>query len=145
MASRLAARRERVAGAGPSAAPQDETACEGAGGSTLPRPALERLRDAVVAGVTDRAHVLAPDRLARRHACQVLIVEAFDRAGAEIVLADHPIGAGAEQDLLLQAQGRIAEHERARIPGRAADAGVATPRAPGRSARRESGPPAAAT
>lgn len=65
MAGRLAALRERVAGAGLSVTPEDATACEGYGGPTLLRPALERLRDAVAAGVIDEVHVLAPDRLAR--------------------------------------------------------------------------------
>ena len=100
------ARSRRCASGSPAPAgqspPQDETACEGYSGSTLLRPALERLHDAVAAGVIDEVHVLAPDRLARRYAYQVLLVEEFGRAGAE-------------QDLLLQVQGMIAECERARI------------------------------
>ena len=68
VASQLAALRERVAGAGLSVVPEDEFVDEGYSGSTLLRPALERLRDAVAAGVIDQVHVLAPDRLARRHA-----------------------------------------------------------------------------
>ena len=115
VASQLAALRERVAGAGLSAAPEDEFVDEGYSGSTLLRPALERLRDAVAAGVIDQVHVLAPDRLARRYAYQVLLVEEFGRAGTEIVFADRPVGVGAEQDLLLQVQGMIAEYERAKI------------------------------
>ena len=115
VASQLAALRERVAGAGLSVVPEDEFVDEGYSGSTLLRPALERLRDAVAAGVIDEVHVLAPDRLARRYAYQVLLVEEFGRAGAEVVFADRPIGAGAEQDLLLQVQGMIAEYERAKI------------------------------
>ena len=115
VASQLAALRERVVGAGLSVAPEDEFVDEGYSGSTLLRPALERLRDAVAAGVVDEVHVLAPDRLARRYAYQVLLVEEFGRAGAEVIFADRPIGAGAEQDLLLQVQGMIAEYERAKL------------------------------
>ena len=115
MASQLAALRERVAATQLSAASEDEFVDEGYSGSTLLRPALERLRDAVAAGVIDQVHVLAPDRLARRYAYQVLLVEEFGRAGTEIVFADRPVGVGAEQDLLLQVQGMIAEYERAKI------------------------------
>ena len=115
VASQLAALRERVVGAGLLVASEDEFIDEGYSGATLLRPALERLRDAVAAGVIDEVHVLAPDRLARRYAYQVLLVEEFGRAGAEIVFADRPIGTGAEQDLLLQVQGMIAEYERAKI------------------------------
>ena len=115
VASQLAALRERIAAASLLVSPEDEFVDEGYSGSTLLRPALERLRDAVAAGVVDQVHVLAPDRLARRYAYQVLLVEEFGRAGAEIVFADRPVGAGAEQDLLLQVQGMIAEYERAKI------------------------------
>jgi site-specific DNA recombinase len=53
---------------------------EGYSGSTLVRPALERLRDAVADSRIDRVYILAPDRLARRYAYQVLLVEEFDAA-----------------------------------------------------------------
>src|SRR5215207_9618664 len=49
------------------------------------RPALERLRDAVAAGNLDRLYVHSPDRLARRYAYQVLLIDEFHRAGVEIV------------------------------------------------------------
>lgn len=68
VASQLAALRERVASAGLSIEPGDEFVDEGYSGTTLLRPALERLRDAVAAGALDQVHVLAPDRLARRYA-----------------------------------------------------------------------------
>ena len=115
VASQLAALRERIARAGLSVDAGDEFIDEGYSGSTLLRPALERLRDAVAAGVLDQVHVLAPDRLARRYAYQVLLVEEFRRAGTEVVFANRPIGTSAEDDLLLQVQGMIAEYERAKI------------------------------
>ena len=101
VASQLAALRERIARAGLSVDAGDEFIDEGYSGSTLLRPALERLRDAVAAGVLDQVHVLAPDRLARRYAYQVLLVEEFRRAGTEVVFANRPIGTSAEDDLLL--------------------------------------------
>ena len=76
---------------------------------------LERLRDAVADNRIDRVYILAPDRLARRYAYQVLLVEEFRRSGAEVVFLNRSIGASAEDDLLLQVQGVIAEYERAKI------------------------------
>jgi site-specific DNA recombinase len=45
----------------------------------------------------------------------VLLVDEFHRAGAEVVFLNRPIGGTAEDDLLLQVQGVIAEYERAKI------------------------------
>lgn len=115
IASQLGALRERIAAAGLAIDPASEFVDEGYSGTTLLRPALERLRDAVAAGVIDQVYVQAPDRLARRYAYQVLLLEEFRRAGAEIVFINHPIGTSAEDDLLLQVQGMIAEYERAKI------------------------------
>jgi site-specific DNA recombinase len=44
---------------------------------------LERLRDAVATGAMDRLYSHAPDRLARKYAYQVLLVEEFRRCGVE--------------------------------------------------------------
>ena len=79
------------------------------------RPALERLRDAVAAGSIDRLYVHSPDRLARRYAYQVLLIDEIRRAGVEIVFLNRPIGLSPEDDLLLQVQGMVAEYERAKI------------------------------
>ncbi len=115
IASQVASLRERIAADGWPLEPEDAYIDEGYSGSLLLRPALERLRDAVAAGVIDRVYVLAPDRLARRYAHQVLLIEEFRRAGAEVIFLNHPIGGTAEDDLLLQIQGVIAEYERAKI------------------------------
>src|SRR5436309_2439527 len=88
---------------------------EGYSGSTVVRPALERLRDQAAAGAVDRLYVHSPDRLARRYAYQVLLVDGFQRAGLELVFLNHPIGRTAEEDLLLQVQGTVAEYERAKL------------------------------
>jgi site-specific DNA recombinase len=42
-------------------------------------------------------------------------MEEFRRAGAEVIFLNHAIGGTAEDDLLLQIQGVIAEYERAKI------------------------------
>ncbi len=88
---------------------------EGYSGGTLVRPALERLRDVAAEGAIDRLYVHSPDRLARNYAYQVLLVEEFRRCGVALVFLNRPLGQSAEDDLLLQVQGMLAEYERATI------------------------------
>jgi site-specific DNA recombinase len=88
---------------------------EGCSGSTLVRPALERLRDAAAEGAIDRLYVHSPDRLARSYAYQVLLVEELRRCGVALVFLNRPLGRSPEDDLRLQVQGVIAEYERAKI------------------------------
>jgi hypothetical protein len=66
IASQVDALRERIRDDGLKL---DEARCfidEGYSGSTVVRPALERLRDQAAAGAVDRLYVHSPDRLARR-------------------------------------------------------------------------------
>jgi site-specific DNA recombinase len=88
---------------------------DGFTGATLVRPALEQLRDAAYHGGIDRLYVHSPDRLARKYAWQVLLLEEFTHAGVEVVFLNREIGKSPEEDLLLQMQGMIAEYERAKI------------------------------
>ncbi len=88
---------------------------DGVSGETLERPALERLRDEAAAGTIDRVYIHSPDRLARKYAFQVLLVEELRRAGVQVVFINHPVSATPEGELLLQIQGIIAEYERAKI------------------------------
>jgi site-specific DNA recombinase len=115
IASQVTALRERIAADGFQLEPDHNYVDEGYSGAILFRPALERLRDAVAGGDVERIYVHAPDRLARRYAHQVLLIDEFHRAGAEVVFLNRPIGGTAEDDLLLQVQGVIAEYERAKI------------------------------
>src|SRR3954471_9391733 len=88
---------------------------DGVSGTILARPGLERLRDQAAAGAIDRVYMLDPDRLSRKYAYQVLLLEELARCGVEVVFLRNPVGRGPEQDLLLQVQGMIAEYERAKI------------------------------
>ena len=65
--------------------------------------------------MVDRLYVHSPDRLARKYAYQVLLVDEFQRMGVEIVFLNREIGRSPEDDLLLQVQGMMAEYERAKI------------------------------
>jgi site-specific DNA recombinase len=134
IASQLAALDVRLVQDGVRAVPEHRFVDDGHSGNTLLRPALERLRDAVAAGTVDRLYVHSPDRLARRYACQVVLMEEFRRAGTEVVFLNRAIGTSAEDDLLLQVQGMVAEYERPRSSS-AAGGASAMPPSGARSAR----------
>ena len=79
--SQVAALRAHLAARGVAVPPEREFLDAGYSGATLVRPALERLRDLAAAGGLDELYVHAPDRLARKYAYQVLLLEEFARAG----------------------------------------------------------------
>jgi site-specific DNA recombinase len=116
--SQIAALRQRAAADGSTVVPADVYADDGFSGATLARPALERLRDRVAEGGVDRLYVDGPDRLSRRYAYQVLLLEEFKARGVEVVFLQHASGQNAEDTLLVQVQGMIAEYERARLAER---------------------------
>lgn len=86
---------------------------DGYTGSRLDRPALDRLRDAAREGELDVVAVYSPDRLARRYAYQVVLLEEFRKAGCEVAFVHRPITDDPHDQLLLQIQGAVAEYERA--------------------------------
>jgi site-specific DNA recombinase len=115
IASQVAALRERVAADGGTLAEAMAFLDDGYSGTTLVRPALERLRDLAAAGAVDRLYVHSPDRLARKYAYQVLLVDELYRLGVEVIFLNRELGRSPEDDLLLQVQGMMAEYERAKI------------------------------
>jgi site-specific DNA recombinase len=86
---------------------------EGYSGARLDRPDLDRLRDAAREDAFDIIGVCSPDRLARRYAYQVLLMEEFRKAGCGVAFIERPISEDPHDQLLLQIQGAIAEYERA--------------------------------
>jgi len=115
IASQVAALQARVATDGLMLPPERQFIDEGYSGATLVRPALERLRDLAAAGGLDRLYVHSPDRLARKYAYQVLLLDEWQRAGVEVVFLNRAVGTTPEDELLLQVQGMVAEYERAKI------------------------------
>ena len=113
--SQLEALRRRVAEEGLRIEAELEFVDEGYSGATLVRPGLERLRDMAAAGCVDRLYVHSPDRLARKYAYQVLLVDELSRCAVEVVFLNHGVGDSPEDSLLLQVQGMVAEYERAKI------------------------------
>lgn len=88
---------------------------EGYSGTVLRRPGLERLRDFAAEGQIETVLIYAPDRLSRKYAYQVLLIEEFARHGTQILFVKSPTAQTPEEHLLLQFQGMIAEYERAQI------------------------------
>ncbi len=113
--SQLATLAEKVKADGGILQPDLQFIDEGYSGATLMRPALERLRDLAAAGGIDRLYIHSPDRLARKYAYQVLLLDELQKAGVEIVFLNRALGDSPEDDLLLQVQGMVAEYERAKI------------------------------
>jgi site-specific DNA recombinase len=91
---------------------------DGYSGSRLDRPALDRLRDGAEAGAFEAALVLCPDRLARKYAYQVLILEELERFGVPVIFLEQPPSEDPHARLLVQIQGAIAEYERMKIAER---------------------------
>jgi len=113
--SQLSTLAEKVKADGGVLQPDLQFIDEGYSGASLLRPALERLRDLAAAGSIDRLYIHSPDRLARKYAYQVLLLDELQRAGVEIVFLNRALGDSPEDDLLLQVQGMVAEYERAKI------------------------------
>ena len=88
---------------------------EGYSGATLERPGLERVRDLAAEGQIQAVLAYAPDRLSRKYAYQILLMEELARHGVETLFIKAPQSATAEDQLLVQFQGMIAEYERAQI------------------------------
>ncbi|MBA4073302.1 MAG: recombinase family protein, partial [Gemmatimonas sp.] len=88
---------------------------DGYSGATLERPGLERVRDLAAEGELHAVLVYSPDRLSRKYAYQILLIDELTRHGVETRFLNAPPSATPEDQLLLQVQGMIAEYERAQI------------------------------
>lgn len=83
---------------------------EGYSGATLERPGLERVRDLAAEGQIQTILVHSPDRLSRKYAYQILLIEELARHGVETRFLNAPQNATAEDQLLVQFQGMIADY-----------------------------------
>src|SRR5712691_10091462 len=76
--------------------PEEFVFCDdGVSGATLARPGLERLRDRAAEGCFETVLCHAPDRLARRYAYQVLLLEELTPAGSGVCSAKEPDRSGS--------------------------------------------------
>src|SRR3954470_22514262 len=90
IASQLEAVTQRIAADGLECEPELSFVDDGCSGYILTRPGLERLRDQAAAGAIDRLYMLDPDRLSRKYAYQVLLIEELDHCGVEVVFLRNP-------------------------------------------------------
>lgn len=115
--SQLAVLRERIAQEGHQLV--TEFCDDGFSGARLDRPGLDALRDSAEAGQLDAVWCLSADRLARRYAYQVIVLDELERYGVSVLFHDTPpIEDNPQARLLTQVQGVIAEYERAKIAER---------------------------
>ena len=91
---------------------------DGVSGARLERPGLDRLRDGAETGHFDGVLVLSPDRLSRKYAYLILILEEFERLGVTILFLEQPPADDPHSALMVQIQGAVAEYERAKIAER---------------------------
>ena len=88
----------------------------GYSGSNIVRPGLEKLRDQVAAGIIDKIYIHSPDRLSRKYAYQMILIEEFEKYGVDVIFLNfQKSNENPESQLLLQMQGMIAEYERSKI------------------------------
>ena len=99
---------------------EEEYVCvdDGVSGATLDRPELDRLRDGAQAGRFDAVLVHSPDRLSRKYAYLILVLEEFERLGVDVIFLEQPPAEDPHSALLVQIQGAVAEYERAKLAER---------------------------
>jgi site-specific DNA recombinase len=88
---------------------------DGISGAYLERPGLDKLRDKALLGEVTKVYILSPDRLSRKSAHQVLLIEEMKRLGVSFSFVNRQIGDTPEDQMLLQIQGIVAEYEREKI------------------------------
>jgi site-specific DNA recombinase len=91
---------------------------DGYSGARLDRPALDRLRDAAANGAVDVVLITSPDRLARRYAYQVWLLEELERADVQVIFLERPPTGDPQDVLVIQIRGVVAEYERTVIADR---------------------------
>ena len=118
IASQTAALRQFAQARGYSVPPEWVFEDDGFSGARLDRPGLEAVRDLAAEGRIEAVLVLSPDRLSRKYAYQVLLLEEFARCGVACQFVQSPPAETPQERLLVQVQGMLAEYERAQIAER---------------------------
>jgi len=105
IAIQVEALQERLRQEGMAVDPELMFLDDGYSGANLVRPALERLRDTAAAGGIERLYVYSPDRLSRRQAHQVLLLEELHGDGPVPMEPQQRLGDAEEPRL--QGLGRL--------------------------------------
>ena len=118
IASQLAALRKHAEQHGYSIAEEFVCLDDGVSGARLDRAGLDRLRDGAQAACFDAVLVHSPDRLSRKYAYLILIIEELERLGVHVLFVEQPLIDDPHAALLVQIQGAVAEYERAKLAER---------------------------
>ena len=84
-------------------------------GTTLDRPKLRQVREAIHDPQVHAHIVYDPDRLSRNLGHQLLLSEELEQAAVRLLIVSHPLEQGPEGWLFFQMRGAFAEYERAKI------------------------------
>jgi site-specific DNA recombinase len=90
----------------------------GFSGADLNRPGLDQLRDLAQEGLIEGVLLLSPDRLSRKQAHQIILMEEFQKRKVQVFFTTQHFGDSPEDRLMLQIQGSISEYEQAKISDR---------------------------
>lgn len=96
----------------------EECLDDGYSGTMLDRPGLDRVRDLAHAGSIEGILILSPDRLSRKQANQIILMEEFKKRSVQVIFTNQSFNDTPEDNLMLQIQGAIAEYERVKIVDR---------------------------
>lgn len=88
---------------------------DGYSGMTLDRPGLDQVRDLAQSGSIEGVLILAPDRLSRKQANQIIVMEEFKKRNIQVIFTNQNFGDTPEDKLMLQIQGAVSEYEREKI------------------------------
>jgi site-specific DNA recombinase len=88
---------------------------DGYSGADLNRPGLDRLRDLAQDGLIEGVLVLSPDRLSRKQAHQIILLEEFQKRNIQMLFTNQQFSDSPEDQLMMQIQGAISEYERTKI------------------------------
>jgi len=91
---------------------------DGYSGTTLDRPGLDQLRELSNQGSIEGVLILAPDRLSRKQANQIILMEEFKKRNIQVIFTNQKFEDSPEGNLMLNIQGLLAEYERAKIADR---------------------------
>jgi site-specific DNA recombinase len=87
----------------------------GISGADLNRPGLDQLRDLALEGDIESVLILSPDRLSRKQAHQIILMDEFKKRDIQVLFTSQQFDDSPEGNLMLQIQGAVAEFERAKI------------------------------
>ena len=80
---------------------EDYVCCDdGYSGASLARPGLDRLRDGAQAGAFDAVLVLSPDRLSRKYAHWILLLDEFEACAMPVIFPEQPLSDEPHSPLL---------------------------------------------